>query len=114
MEFQCYKKGPDFVASVEGGTMPINRLLKDRRTPKEIELLNKAFNHALNLLGVVDRNDPLCDMVARKVIEQNGVVERRFYSMSPPRAEYYVLTEKGRDLGPIVGAMRNWGRKYSS
>jgi DNA-binding HxlR family transcriptional regulator len=25
-----------------------------------------------------------------------------------------VLTEKGRDLGPIMGAMRNWGRKYSS
>src|SRR6516165_2124243 len=46
-------------------------------------------------------------------LERNGVVERRFYSMSPPRAEY-VLTEKGRDLGPIVGAMRNWGRKYSS
>jgi len=42
-----------------------------------------------------------------------GVVERRFYSMSPPRAGY-VLTEKGRDLGPIMGAMRNWGRKYSS
>jgi len=31
--------------------MPINRLLKDKRTPQEIELLNKAFNHALNLLG---------------------------------------------------------------
>ena len=26
--------------------MPINRLLKDKRTPEEIELLNKAFNHA--------------------------------------------------------------------
>jgi hypothetical protein len=49
--------------------MPINRLLKDKRTSEEIELLNKAFNHALNLLGVVDRHDPLCDMVARKVIE---------------------------------------------
>jgi hypothetical protein len=49
--------------------MPINRLLKDKRTPEEIELLNKAFNHALNLLGVADRNDPLCDLVARKVIE---------------------------------------------
>lgn len=48
-----------------------------------------------------------------RTLERNGVVERRFYSMSPPRAEY-VLTEKGRDLGPIVGAMRNWGRKYSS
>ena len=44
--------------------------------------------------------------------QQNGVVERRFYSMSPPRAEY-VLTAKGRDLSPIVGAMRNWGRKYA-
>ena len=35
----------------------------------------------------------------------------RFYSMSSPRAEY-VLTAKGRELGPIVGAMRDWGRKY--
>ena len=43
--------------------------------------------------------------------QENGVVERRFYSMSPPRAEY-VLTAKGRELGPIVGAMRDWGRKY--
>src|SRR5215469_1293398 len=45
-------------------------------------------------------------------LEQNGIVERRFYSMSPPRAEY-LLTGKGRDLGPIVAAMRDWGRKYS-
>ena len=49
--------------------MPINRLLKGKRTSEEIELLNEAFNHALNLLGVVDRNDPFCDMVARMVIE---------------------------------------------
>ena len=47
-----------------------------------------------------------------KTLEQNGILERRFYSMNPPRAEY-VLTVKGRDLGPIVGAMRNWGRKYA-
>jgi len=46
--------------------MPINRLLKDKRTPEEIERLNEAFRHALNLLGVVDRSDPFCDMVARK------------------------------------------------
>jgi DNA-binding HxlR family transcriptional regulator len=45
-----------------------------------------------------------------RTLEENGVVERRFYSMSPPRAEY-VLTAKGRDLGPIVCAMRDWGRK---
>jgi len=50
--------------------MPINRLLKDgQHTPEQIELLNNAFSHALNLLSVADRNDPLCDMVARTVIE---------------------------------------------
>ena len=47
-----------------------------------------------------------------KTLEQNGILERHFYSMSPPRAEY-VLTAKGRDLGPIVRAMRDWGRKYA-
>jgi DNA-binding HxlR family transcriptional regulator len=46
-----------------------------------------------------------------RALEKNGVVER-FYSISPPRAEY-VLTAKGRDLGPILSAMRNWGRKYA-
>jgi DNA-binding HxlR family transcriptional regulator len=45
-------------------------------------------------------------------LEENGVLERRFYSMSPPRAEY-VLTAKGRELGPIVRAMRDWGRKHA-
>ena len=59
--------------------MPINRLLKDKRTPEEIEFLNNAFNHTLNLLGVVDRNAPLCDMIARKVIEvgATGISEPR-------------------------------------
>ena len=46
-----------------------------------------------------------------RTLEENGVLERRFYSMSPPRAEY-ILTAKGSELGPIVRAMRDWGRKY--
>ncbi|WP_338696720.1 hypothetical protein V5279_09545 [Bradyrhizobium sp. 26S5] len=50
--------------------MPINQLLKGcERTPEEIELLNKAFDRALHLLGVLDRDDPLCRMVARDVID---------------------------------------------
>jgi hypothetical protein len=59
--------------------MPINRLLKDKHTPEEIERLNEAFRHALNLMGVVDRSDPFCDMVARKVIEVGAT------GMSEPR-----------------------------
>ena len=47
-----------------------------------------------------------------KTLERHGVVERRMYSQHPPRAEY-VLTEKGLALGPIVGAMRDWGQTYT-
>ncbi len=60
--------------------MPINRLLKDGQlTADEIELANKAFSHALNLLGLADRNDSICDMVARAIIDigTNGTKEPR-------------------------------------
>jgi hypothetical protein len=58
--------------------MPINRLLKDGQyTPEQIELLNNAFNQALNLLSVADRNDPLCEMVARTVIEVGATGARK-------------------------------------
>ncbi len=46
-----------------------------------------------------------------KRLEEAGIVERRFYEEHPPRAEY-VLTEKGRALGPIVLALKKWGEKY--
>jgi hypothetical protein len=57
--------------------MPINRLLNGQHTPEQIELLNKAFNHALSLLSVADRDDPLCEMVARTVIEVSAAGNRK-------------------------------------
>lgn len=46
-----------------------------------------------------------------KMLEDQGVVERRFYETHPPRAEY-LLTERGRKMRPILTAMRNWGREH--
>ena len=46
-----------------------------------------------------------------KQLEAAGVVERRLYEQHPPRAEYF-LTAKGRELGPIVAAMREWGSQH--
>ncbi len=43
-----------------------------------------------------------------KKLEQAGVIERRFYSRNPPRAEY-ALTGKGRSLGPVMQALYDWG-----
>ena len=50
--------------------MSINRLLESSNLePAEREVLNLAFIRALRLLHLVDRNDPVCEIVARKVIE---------------------------------------------
>ena len=50
--------------------MPLDRLLERRGIGSEdSERLKQAFNLALNGLHLVDRNDPICDIVARKVIE---------------------------------------------
>ena len=47
-----------------------------------------------------------------KQLAAAGVVERRFYQNHPPRAEY-LLTEKGRALGPVLQAMRDWGKSHT-
>jgi DNA-binding HxlR family transcriptional regulator len=45
-----------------------------------------------------------------KAMEDSGLVRRQLYSERPPRLEY-LLTAKGKSLGPIVKAMRDWGTK---
>jgi len=47
-----------------------------------------------------------------KRLEESGVVERRFYEQHPPRAEY-LLTAKGRALGPVLKALLDWGRAHT-
>src|SRR5947209_2334659 len=41
-------------------------------------------------------------------LEELGVISRRAYSERPPRYEY-VLTHAGRDLRPVVMALKHWG-----
>ena len=50
--------------------MPINRLMREGKIkPEEFERLDRAFTFTLKRLQLVDRNDPVCDIVARKVLE---------------------------------------------
>ncbi|MFC7574505.1 winged helix-turn-helix transcriptional regulator [Klenkia terrae] len=39
-------------------------------------------------------------------------MERRPYSDSPPRSDYH-LTEAGQELVPVIGALKQWGRKWA-
>jgi DNA-binding HxlR family transcriptional regulator len=46
-----------------------------------------------------------------RVLEQEGVIERRSYPERPPRVEYE-LTAKGEAMLPIIEAMRAFGHQW--
>jgi len=45
-------------------------------------------------------------------LEQQGIVAKESFAEVPPRVEYQ-LTQKGRDLLPILECMVEWGEKYT-
>jgi DNA-binding HxlR family transcriptional regulator len=58
--------------------------------------------------------------ISRNVLHQRlatlveaGVLTKVPYSEHPPRSEYR-LTDKGRDLWPVLTAMRQWGDDHAS
>jgi DNA-binding HxlR family transcriptional regulator len=46
-----------------------------------------------------------------KLLENEGIVERRVYSKHPPRAEY-ALTAQGLELRSVIRALTIWGAKH--
>jgi DNA-binding HxlR family transcriptional regulator len=53
------------------------------------------------------------NLLARRLqrLEDQGIVERSFYSKHPPRAEYR-LTTKGLRLIPLLRSLAEWGTWY--
>jgi len=58
--------------------------------------------------------------ISRNILQQRlaklvdaGVLQRIPYSEHPPRDDYR-LTAKGRDLWPVLTAMRQWGDAYAA
>jgi hypothetical protein len=58
------------VRSGERWSMTIRRLLRDNKLarPLEVERLNRAYHDVLRSLHLVDRNDPVAEIVAKTVI----------------------------------------------
>jgi hypothetical protein len=58
--------------------------------------------------------------ISRNILQQRltrlvdaGVLTREPYSQHPPRYDYR-LTDRGRDLWPVLTAMRQWGDRYAA
>jgi DNA-binding HxlR family transcriptional regulator len=44
-------------------------------------------------------------------LQQKRIITKKSYAEAPPRIEY-TLTQKGKDLLPILSSMAEWGYKY--
>ena len=92
------------------------------------------FEHAIQLLGkrwtglildtLMHGPQRFCEMTAAveglsdrvlsdrlRELEAEGIIERAVYPQIPVRVEYR-LTDKGRDLQPVVDAIHNWAETW--
>ena len=46
-----------------------------------------------------------------KELEEQGILERKVYPEIPVRIEYE-LTDKGKDLRPVIDSIHEWGQKW--
>jgi DNA-binding HxlR family transcriptional regulator len=98
-----------------GQTCPVARsldLLGDRWTLLVIRDLLRGRRRFQELIDSLPGIAPNVLSDRLKLLEESEIVTRRFYSEHPPRAEY-VLTEKGRELDVIVGALATWGARHA-
>jgi DNA-binding HxlR family transcriptional regulator len=76
---------------------------------RDLFLGRRRFDEIQESLGVA--SNVLSQRLATLVEE--GIAERHRYSEHPERFEYR-LTEKGRDLEPVLLALLRWGDRYTA
>jgi DNA-binding HxlR family transcriptional regulator len=69
----------------------------------------RRFDDFQQRLGIA--RNVLANRLERLV--DTGILERRLYNEHPPRYEYR-LTERGRDLQPVVFSLMRWGDKHAA
>lgn len=108
---------------------PSRRLARTGGQPEPIELALEMIGHKWTLLIVRDllsgprrfselerslrRANPKMITARLRELEAAGLVSRTTYAEVPPRVEY-ALTERGRALGPVIDALRAWGKTILS
>lgn len=75
---------------------------------REIQFGNHRFTEIVRNTGA-----PRDRLAARlKSLAAAGIVERREYQRKPPRFDYH-LTEAGKELAPVLSALREWGERWA-
>lgn len=77
-------------------------------------LIIRSCFMGLSRFGDIQQDTLIATNILSHRIERlldQGIVKARAYSDAPPRYEYH-LTEKGRDLYPVILALLEWGDRW--
>jgi len=86
-------------------------VIGDRWTLLLVRDLLRGTQRFQDLLGSLPGIAPNILSARLKLMEEHGLIRRTLYSDHPPRAEY-ALTDRGRELGVVVGALAAWGGRH--
>jgi len=86
-------------------------VIGDRWTLLVVRDLLRGTQRFQDLLGSLPGIAPNILSARLKLMEEHGLIRRRLYSDHPPRAEY-ALSDRGRELGMVVGALAAWGGRH--
>ena len=94
-------------------TCSIARALSEVGDRWTMLILRDAFLRTRRFADFVERTGAASNLVAdrlQKLVEAK-ILERRLYQQRPDRYEYR-LTEKGRDLYPVMMSLAHWGDRW--
>jgi len=86
-------------------------VIGDRWTLLVVRDLLRGTQRFQDLLGSLPGIAPNILSARLKLMDEHGLIRRTLYSDHPPRAEY-ALTDRGRELGMVVGALAAWGGRH--
>jgi DNA-binding HxlR family transcriptional regulator len=87
------------------------QIIGDKWTPLVVNALSDKTLRFCELQTKVNNLNPRTLSARLDRLEDNKIINKKVYAEVPPRVEYS-LTNKGRDLLPILESMANWGDRY--
>lgn len=87
------------------------KIISSKWTPQIIYALSNNVQRFCELQKEAGGINPRTLSARLDELEATGIVVKASFAEVPPRIEYS-LTQKGRDLLPILAQMVGWGEKY--
>lgn len=84
----------------------------DKWTPLLIRSLTDKTLRFCQIQDEVGNINPRTLSARLSHLEEEGIISKVLFNEIPPHSEY-TLTQKGKDLLPILKSMAVWGEKYS-